>query len=105
MPLHHVRAGSCTGAPSVINPQSGVLDGWRREAAALAVNSALPRLLDGVARDSIDRLQGPEVEEVAAAVNEIERLVGDTVQRRGRWSDLHRHLHFGEGHDWHDIHE
>lgn len=22
-----------------------------------------------------------------------------------RWSDLHRHLSFGEGHDWHDIRE
>src|SRR6185437_14681359 len=24
---------------------------------------------------------------------------------RGRWSDLHRHIHFGLGHDWHDIYE
>jgi hypothetical protein len=31
--------------------------------------------------------------------------MGDTAQRRGRWGDLHRHLHFGQGHDWHDIHE
>ena len=23
----------------------------------------------------------------------------------GRWGDLHRHLYFGQGHDWHDIHE
>ena len=31
--------------------------------------------------------------------------MGDTAERRGRWSDLHRHLYFGQGHDWHDIHE
>ncbi|MGH3855166.1 MAG: hypothetical protein ACRDR6_17055 [Pseudonocardiaceae bacterium] len=39
------------------------------------------------------------------AVGEIERLMGDAAQRRGRWSDLHRHLSFGEGHYWHGIHE
>jgi hypothetical protein len=38
-------------------------------------------------------------------VAEIERLMGDTAKRRGRWNDLHRHFRFGEGHDWHDIYE
>lgn len=56
-------------------------------------------------RDSRKRLEGPDIDKVTASVDEIERLLGDTTQRRGRWSDLHRHLHFGEGHDWHDIHE
>ena len=50
-------------------------------------------------------MAGPDVDQVAAAVGEIERLIGDTAQRRGRWGDLHRHLYFGQGHDWHDIRE
>ena len=70
-----------------------------------AVDGALSRLLDGVPRDSRERLDGPDIPAVASAVQEMERLVGDTVQRKGRWSELHRHLHFGQGHDWHDIHE
>ncbi|HEV8557025.1 MAG TPA: restriction endonuclease [Actinophytocola sp.] len=70
-----------------------------------AIDTALPRLLAGVPRDSQQRLEDPDVEHVAAAVDEIERLLGDTAQRRGRWNDLHRHLHFGQGHDWHDIAE
>jgi hypothetical protein len=69
------------------------------------IDSTLPRLLVGVPRDSQDRLEGPEVDEITSAVNELERLVGNTIERRGRWSDLHRHLYFGQGHDWHDIYE
>lgn len=74
------------------------------ELVALVEVSLLHLLVD-VDRKSRDRLEGPEVEQIVAAVAEIERLMGDTAQRRGRWGDLHRHLHFGEGHDWHDIHE
>lgn len=40
---------------------------------------------------------------VANAIIEIERLIGDAAERTGRWSDLHRHLHFGQPHDWRDI--
>jgi hypothetical protein len=69
------------------------------------IDIALPRILDGVARDSLERVEGSNVDAVIAGVDEIERLVADTVERRGRWSDLYRHLHFGEGHDWHDIRE
>ena len=70
-----------------------------------AIDSTLPRLLVGVPRDSQDRLESPEAHQIASAVNELERLVGNTIQRRGRWGDLHRHLYFGQGHDWHDIYE
>ncbi|MFL6119605.1 restriction endonuclease [Actinophytocola sp.] len=69
------------------------------------IDASLPRLLVDVARDSQARLEGPEVDQITTAVDEIERLLGDTAQRRGRWSDLHRHLHFGQGHDWYDIAE
>lgn len=40
---------------------------------------------------------------VENGVAELDRLVGDAIERRGRWSDLRRHLRFGQGHDWDDI--
>lgn len=49
------------------------------------------------------RVETPEVEEIEKCLAEIERLLGQTVERTGRWSDLHRHLRFGQVHDWHDI--
>ncbi len=77
----------------------------RLEQLTAVIDTALPRLLDGVPRDSQHRLEGPAVDQITAAVSEIERLMGDVAARRGRWHDLHRHLRFGQGHDWHDIHE
>lgn len=67
------------------------------------IDSALARVAERVPRTSRDRVEGADVEQVHAAIGEIERLMGDTAQRKGRWGDLHRHLHFGEGQDWHDI--
>lgn len=72
---------------------------------ASLIDIALPRLLETVPRDSQDRLESPIVGEVVVAIGEIERLMGDAAARRGRWSDLHRHIHFCQGHDWHDIYE
>ena len=69
------------------------------------VDATLPVLLDGVERDSQAVLTHPGVATVVEVVAEVELLLGDTVARRGRWSDLHRHVHFGQGHDWHDIAE
>lgn len=43
--------------------------------------------------------------EMVEALAEIERLAGDQVQRRGRWSDLARHRYFALGVDLHDIAE
>lgn len=40
---------------------------------------------------------------VREAVAEADRLLGDSAGRLGRWSDLRRHLHFSEAHDWSDI--
>ncbi|MEU6071064.1 hypothetical protein ABZ864_43135 [Streptomyces sp. NPDC047082] len=67
------------------------------------IDAALPRGLAGVDRDSQERLNNEQTEQIRAAVREIERLIGDTTERRRRWSDLHRHLRVGQGHDWHDI--
>ena len=77
----------------------------RLQQLTAAVDMALARLLSEVPRDSRQRLSGPDVDLLVGAVGEIERLVGDTAQRRGRWSELHRHIHFGQGHDWHDVRE
>jgi hypothetical protein len=77
----------------------------RLQQLTAVIDTGLPRLLRGVPRDSQERLENPDVDQLTAAVGEIERLMGNIVQRRGRWGDLHRHLYFGQGHDWHDIHE
>lgn len=77
----------------------------RLQQLVASVEAALPPLLDGVPRHSRDVLDRPEAAQIANAVAEVERLLGDVAQRRGRWNDLHRHMAFGEGHDWHDIAE
>lgn len=67
------------------------------------VNETLPRIIESVPRDSTDRLDDSRTATIEDAISEIERLLGDTTERGGRWGDLHRHMHFGQGHDWHDI--
>ena len=69
------------------------------------IDTALPRVTDRVSRASRERVEGVEVDQINTAIGEIERLMGDTAQRTGRWGYLHRHLHFGQGQDWHDIFE
>lgn len=49
------------------------------------------------------RLETPQVGEIEECLIELERLLGQTVERTGRWGALHRHLRFGEVHDWHEI--
>jgi hypothetical protein len=67
------------------------------------INETLPQIVESVPRDSVDRLDDPRTTTIAESISEIERLLGDTTERGGRWGDLHRHMHFGQGHDWHDI--
>lgn len=60
--------------------------------------------INAVEREDVKELvTGPDVVVVREAVSEIERLLGDTVTRTGRWGYLHRHLAFGQDQDWHDI--
>jgi hypothetical protein len=49
------------------------------------------------------RVDTPQVGEIEECLVELERLLGQTVERTGRWGALHRHLRFGEVHDWHEI--
>lgn len=69
------------------------------------ISETLPRIVEGAARDSPDRLDDPKTTTIESSISEIERLLGDTTERGGRWGDLHRHMHFGQGHDWHDVTE
>ena len=68
------------------------------------IDSCLPLVLSGVARDSQIELDNERTAALSAAVAEIDRLIGETAPR-GRWSDLYRHMHVSQGHDWHDIAE
>lgn len=69
------------------------------------INATLGQITDSVARDSSDRVNDLRTKAVEESISEIERLLGDTTDRKGRWGDLHRHLRFSQGHDWHDIAE
>ncbi|WP_227457825.1 restriction endonuclease [Mycobacteroides chelonae] len=75
----------------------------RIEVLAAEIDRLLPLCVLDIARDSTDRLERPETEPVRNHIAEIDRLLGDASPRTGRWSDLYRHMSFGEGHDWWDI--
>jgi hypothetical protein len=72
------------------------LDRARRRAArerlqelTAIIDGALARLLPAVPRDSQEKLSGADVDQVNDAVKEIERLLGSSAIRQGRWNDLH----------------
>ncbi|MFC9982885.1 restriction endonuclease [Gordonia sp. NPDC127522] len=67
------------------------------------VDAILGQVSVGLPATGNDPVRAQDAAAVLAAVEEIERLLGDTVERRGRWSDLHRHLRFAQPHDWRDI--
>lgn len=75
------------------------------------LSGEVERLLGEIVRDIDDAEPAREVtyssaqtEAVREGISEIERLLGDAVVRRGRWTDLRRHLSFSQPHDWGDIH-
>lgn len=70
----------------------------RLEALEAEVDGALRRIEGNAAATT------PSAETVVEeSIAEIDRLLGDTVERNGRWADLRRHLRFGEAVDWQDI--
>jgi hypothetical protein len=75
----------------------------RLEALKLVVDAALLRILRDINTDASGGVDHPDVVVVSEACGEIDRLVGSSAQRRGRWDDFRRHLHFNEVHDWGDI--
>ena len=60
-----------------------------------------------------DFADSQEWQRLGAAVAEINTLIGSSIDRPGRWSDLHRHIHFAAvgdlrdilKHDWPDVSE
>ncbi len=54
-------------------------------------------------RDSSETVDNPEFEELKSNVAQINTLLGSSVSKPARWSDLHRHMRFGMLGDLHDI--
>jgi len=66
------------------------------------IDQLLARLLEWVPDDNAPVVD-PDWSRLTEAISEVERLVSKDMPRTGRWSDLKRHIHFGQGHDVHDI--
>ena len=75
----------------------------RLEHLLAVVEGQLPHVLEGAQRGTGERIESSAVRQVCSAIGEIERLMGDAAERRGRWGDLRRHMRFGQSQDWHDI--
>lgn len=69
------------------------------------VDRTLAALSERVPRDGRSVAEDPQWIELRNQIAEAERLVGTSVNRRGRWSDLRRHMGFAQGGDLHDIAE
>lgn len=54
-------------------------------------------------RDSSDSLKPEEINPLKERIHQLDGLIGDSVSRPPRWSDLNRHLHFALVHDLYDI--
>lgn len=54
-------------------------------------------------RDSEDSLKLEEVDPLKHKILQLDNLMGDSVPRPNRWSDLNRHLSFAQVHDLDDI--
>ena len=80
------------------------------------IREAISELIDSVDQDL--KIIGGEIKEdtelnaeiksthfdkLRNSISQIDTLLGSSVSRPIRWSDLQRHLHFGEVHDFNDI--
>jgi hypothetical protein len=77
----------------------------RLQLLTTVIDTTLAELIEGVPRDSTEPISGDGADNVRSALSEIERLLGDATERRGRWTELRRHMHFSQGQDWHDVAE
>lgn len=84
----------------------------KRELVRTAVNVAISRIEAAMSEllrlaesdpESKAELAGPELEGARAQLAQLDTLLGSSVPRPKRWSDLHRHLHFAQPHDIRDI--
>ncbi|MEV7678138.1 restriction endonuclease [Streptomyces sp. NPDC088341] len=86
------------------------LDRARRRAArdrlkklVSTIDAAIPLAMGGATQDSLERLENEHTREIETATREIARLLGEGAESIDRWWDLHRHMRFSQGQDWHDI--
>jgi hypothetical protein len=75
----------------------------RLQALTETIDALLGRIVAGLPTESDDAVWTEDAAAALTSVEEIERLLGDTVERRGRLTDLRRHLGFAQPHDWRDI--
>jgi hypothetical protein len=68
------------------------------------IEAQLAALVKRVARDN-EPIGDSDWPLLAESIREVERLMGSSMSRNGRWTDLRRHLSFGQGCDVHDIAE
>jgi hypothetical protein len=68
------------------------------------IETKLRHLVAHVERNS-EEVIDPDWPRVGESIAELQRLLGNSLSRTGRWSDLMRHLSFGQGFDVHDIHD
>jgi hypothetical protein len=78
----------------------------RRRAEELIgdIRTLLPELKQRVARDS-EPITDPDWPILVERIQELDRLMGNSITRTGRWNDLRRHMAFAQGVDLHDIEE
>ena len=50
-----------------------------------------------------DPVENDDAQQVRDGFRELDRLLGDTTERQGRWYDMSRHLRFSQPGDWRDI--
>ncbi|MGB7157321.1 MAG: restriction endonuclease [Tepidisphaeraceae bacterium] len=68
-----------------------------------AVDTALSSLRGRAVQNHAAKIEGLDWEALNQAIAEISVLCGTAVKSPPRWSDLHRHLHFGMAGDLYDI--
>jgi hypothetical protein len=69
------------------------------------IDTLLATLPQRFERDSKPASEDSEWQTVVSGIAEIERLAGGSLQRKGDWLTLKRHIAFGQGVDIHDIAE
>jgi hypothetical protein len=66
------------------------------------VEALLPTLVARIGRSN-EEITDPDWSHLVASIGEIERLMGSSMRRTGRWNDFARHIAFAQGVDLHDI--
>lgn len=69
------------------------------------VGQTVDAIVDSLTEGQADKITNERVTVVRNGIDAIERLLGDSSARHGRWGYLKRHLHFSEPQDWRDIKE